>query len=123
MTAMQVGHRERLFLVVRHVDERDADLAVNSLQLELHLLPELDVESPERLVEEQDRRLVDQGAGERHALLLAAGKLVGPAAVEAAEPHLVERLATVRRISAVGSAFTRRPKATFSETDRCGKSA
>ena len=39
-----VGHGERLFLVVGDVDERDAELPVELLELELHLLPQLEVE-------------------------------------------------------------------------------
>ena len=87
-----IGHRQRLFLIVRHVDERDADLAVQALELELHLLAELEVERPERLVEEQDRGLVDERPRERDPLLLAARELVGPPAVQTAEAHLLERL-------------------------------
>src|SRR5579863_6708859 len=45
-----IAHRQRLFLVVGHVDERDPDLTLYALQLELHLLPELQVERAERLV-------------------------------------------------------------------------
>src|SRR5205085_9515694 len=36
-----IGHRHRLLLVVRHVDERDADLRLDPLELQLHLLAEL----------------------------------------------------------------------------------
>ena len=39
-----VAHRERLFLVVGHEHERDADLALDALQLELHRLAQLQVE-------------------------------------------------------------------------------
>ena len=49
-----IGHRHRLLLVVGHVDERDADLALDALELDLHLLAQLEVERAERLVEEQD---------------------------------------------------------------------
>ena len=48
-----VRHRERLLLVVRHVDERDPDLALDALELDLHLLAQLEVERAERLVEQQ----------------------------------------------------------------------
>ena len=41
-----VRHRHRLFLIVRDVDEGDADLAVDADQFELHLLAHLQVESP-----------------------------------------------------------------------------
>ena len=70
-----VGHRHRLFLVVGDVDEGDADLGLDPLQLELHLLAQLEVERAERLVEEQHARMVDQGPRQRDALLLAAGEL------------------------------------------------
>ena len=62
-----VAHHQRLFLVVRHVDERDADLALDAHQLELHLLAELEVERAERLVEQEHRGLVHQRPGERDA--------------------------------------------------------
>ena len=39
-----VRHRERLLLVVRHVDERDPDLFLQGLQLDLQSLAELGVE-------------------------------------------------------------------------------
>jgi len=44
-----VGHRQRLLLVVGDVDERDADLALDPLQLDLHLLAQLQVQRAERL--------------------------------------------------------------------------
>ena len=88
-----VGHRQGLFLVVGHVDERDPDLLLERLQLELHLLAKLQVERAERLVEEQDGRPVDEGPGQRDALLLPAGQLPGPASLVAREPDQLERLA------------------------------
>jgi len=35
-----VGHRERFLLVVRDVEERDPDLTLDRLQLDLHLVAE-----------------------------------------------------------------------------------
>ena len=70
-----VAHRQRLVLVVRHVDERDADVLLDALQLDLHLLAELEVEGAERLVEQQHARTVDERARERDALALAAREL------------------------------------------------
>jgi hypothetical protein len=67
-----VGHRERLLLVVGHVQERDPDLALNPLQLHLHLLAQLQVERAERLVQQQHGGPVDERPRERHALLLPA---------------------------------------------------
>ena len=74
-----VRHRQRLLLVVGHVDERDPDLALDPLQLELQPLAELQVERAERLVEQQHLGQVDERAGQRHPLLLAARELVRPA--------------------------------------------
>ena len=57
-------------------DERDADVALDRLQLDLHLLAQLEVERAERLVEQQHLRTVDERSGERDALALAARELV-----------------------------------------------
>ncbi len=87
-----VTHRQRFLLVVRHVDERDADLALNPLELELHRVPQLEVEGAERLVEQQRARVVDQRAGQRDALLLAAGQLTRLALGEVGETDDLEDL-------------------------------
>ena len=71
-----VGERHRLFLVVGDMDEGGADALLDRLQLVLHLPSQLQVERAERLVEQQHRRLDHQRARQRHALPLAAGKLV-----------------------------------------------
>ena len=88
-----VGHREGLALVVRHVDEGDPDLLLDPLQLDLHLLAELQVERAERLVEQQDTRIQDERAGQRDPLLLPARELRGPVQVAPGQLHELERLA------------------------------
>ena len=75
-----VRHRERLLLVVGDVDEGDPDLALDLLQLDLHLPAQLQVEGAERLVEQQHLGPVDERPGERDALALAARELVRPRA-------------------------------------------
>ena len=75
-----VAHGERLVLVVGDEDERDPDLALDPLELELHRLAELEVERREGLVEQERARHVDQRPRQRHPLLLPAGQLIGPAA-------------------------------------------
>ena len=87
-----VGHRERLLLVVRHVDERDADLALDPLELDLHLLAQLEVERAERLVEQQQRRPVHERPRQRDALAHAARELRGPVLGPVAERDEIERL-------------------------------
>ena len=92
-----VAHRQRFLLVVGHVDERDADLALDALELELHHVAQLEVQRAERFVEQQRAGVVHQRAGQRDALLLAAGELGGLALGEVGQPddleHLVDALA------------------------------
>ena len=57
------------------------------LQLAAHAQPQELVERRERLVEEQHARIGDQRAGERDALLLAAGELRRHAVGEGAHVH------------------------------------
>ena len=87
-----VAHRQRLLLVVRDVDEGDPDLLLDPLQLALHLLPQLEIERAERLVEEQHLRVVDDRARERHPLALPAGQLDGLPVAEAVEADEFQRL-------------------------------
>src|SRR5581483_5370716 len=87
-----VAHRQRLLLVVRDVDERDPNLLLDPLQLDLHLLTELEVERAEGLVEQQHLRPVDDRPGESDALPLAARQLHRLAAAEACEPDDGQRL-------------------------------
>ena len=91
-----VGHLERLLLVVRHEDERDADLALQRRELASQRLPELGVEGTKRLVEEQHRRLQDQRSGQGHPLLLPSGQLVGTSLGVLAEPDQLERRGDAR---------------------------
>ncbi len=80
-----VGHCQCFLLVVRDVHERRAELVLDPLQLQLHLLSQLDVQGPERLVEQERGRAVDKGSRECDALLLAARELPGPAPLQAFE--------------------------------------
>ena len=82
-----VRQRQRLALVVRHVDRGDLQLALQPLQLEAHLLAQLRVEVGQRLVEQEQRRLHHQRARQRQALLLAAGELRRLALGEMIELH------------------------------------
>ncbi len=86
MTAMRVDHRHRLLLVVRDVDERRADVAMDLRELDLEPLAELEVERAERLVEQQHGRAVDERARDRDPLLLAAGELARQPVAELLEP-------------------------------------
>ena len=81
---------------MRDVEERDADLALDRLQLDLHLLAQLQVERAERLVEQQHRGPVDERPRERDALALAAGELVRARGLAPGQPHQLERLGDAR---------------------------
>ena len=108
---------------MRDVDERDPDLVLDPLQLELHLLAELQVERAERLVEQQHPRVVDDRARERDALLLAAGELRRLALLAAREVDELEHSERALRISPFAIPRRSRPNATLSATVMCGKSA
>ena len=72
-----IGQRHGLFLVVRDVDGRDAERALQLLQLGARFHAQLGVEIGERLVEQEQARLANDGARQRTALLLAARQLAG----------------------------------------------
>ena len=119
-----IRHRQRLFLVVRHVDEHQPELALEVPQLDAHAQLKQPVEVAERLVQEQRLGLGDEHAGECDPLLLAPGEL----------PRLCGRRADRGRPSpartwraSVAPAFPTpcifSPNSTFWSTVRCGKSA
>ena len=85
-----VGDAHRLVLVVRHQDGGEPELALQALDLDLHVEPQVAVERGERLVEQQDRRLDGERARQRHALLLAARELARQALAKGAELDHVE---------------------------------
>ncbi len=67
------------------------------------LLPELGIKVRQWLVDQNDGRLVDQRAGERHPLLLPARQLVRIARGEIAEPDCVSACSTRRVMSAAAT--------------------
>ena len=86
-------HRQGFFLVVGHEHERRADLAVDARQLDLHLLAELEVERPERLVEQQDGRSLRQRPREGDPLGLSARQLAREAVAILGQADQLEVLA------------------------------
>ena len=67
-----IGHCQRFALVVGHIDDGDAEHLVDLLQLDLHVLAQLLVERAKRFIHQNERRLEDQSARQRDALLLPA---------------------------------------------------
>ncbi len=98
------GHRHRLFLVVGDHHAGDADVVDDVGELDLRFLAQLLVERAERLVEEQQLRLLGQAARQRDALLLAAGELVRLALGVGAELHQLQHRLDARRDLVLGQA-------------------
>ena len=68
-------------------------VALDALQLTLHVPAQLPVERAQRLVHQEHARVEDERTRERDPLLLATGELAWKAALVAREPHQLERLA------------------------------
>ena len=99
-----VGERQRLLLVVRDVDEGDGRArCCDALDLALQLGRAASCRAPRAARPAAARGLEDQRARQRHALLLAAGKLCGQRSRKAASctsssvsPHLAVALGAAR---------------------------
>ena len=87
-----VGHGERLFLVVGDVDEGNAQLLLQGLQLQLHLAAQLKVQRAEGLVQQKHPGPVHHRPGNGHPLLLPAGKLAGHPVFIPGQLHQFQRL-------------------------------
>ena len=89
-------------------DEHDGDaLAVEGAEQPHDLIRGFSIERPRRLVCQQQPRIVDERARDRHALLLAAGELLramlqAVARSDLLEPHTGRRFGIVRPGSGVG---------------------
>ena len=88
-----VGQRHRLDLVMRHIDGRRLELALDVLELGPHGEAQFGVEIGERLVHEENLRLAHDGARQGGALALAAGKRARLAVEIIAELDHLRRLA------------------------------
>ena len=81
-----VRHGHRLLAVVGHEDGGEAEALLEASHLVAHVLADPRVEVRERLVEEEDRGVDGEGAGEGDALALSAGEAGHVAPLEALEP-------------------------------------
>jgi hypothetical protein len=72
---------------VRHEEDRLAPALPDLGELHVDLIPGERVEGSERLVHQQDGRVVDQRPAEGHPVLHPARELVGIPILEALEPH------------------------------------
>ncbi len=85
-----IRHRHGFFLIVRHIDERNAHLLLHGLQFVLHGLPQFQIKCAQRFIQQQDRRFFDQCASQRHPLLLSTGKLTGLTVRQVRQAHQFE---------------------------------
>ncbi|MNK94313.1 hypothetical protein D3C87_1145110 [compost metagenome] len=60
-----------------HKDERDPQLGLQMLELKLHALAQFHIQRRERFIQQQQLRLIDDGASQGHALLLSTGHATG----------------------------------------------
>ena len=89
--------RRGVLEVVGHEQRRDLEPGEQLLQLGAHLDARVGVERGERLVEEKDRRVAGERAGERDALALSAREAARPCVREVPDPEPLEVL--VRRVT------------------------
>ena len=85
------AQEHRLLNAVSDEDDGLAVLRPYPQQFQVHLLAGQRVERAERLVHQDQLGVVDQGAGDRRALLHAAGQLVGVFVLRALEPDHVQQ--------------------------------
>ena len=110
-----VSERGGILEVVRDEDRRQPEIVEQSAQLRADLGARVRVERRQRLVQQQQRRVSRQRAGERDPLALSPGQLVYRACASS----------RIRKRSSNGSTSPdrRAPKRTLCQTSRCGKSA
>ena len=94
-----------------------------SFQLDLHLLAQLQVQRSKRLVEQQDRRAVDERPGERHALHLPPRELARLGVFPAGELDEVERFRHAAADLIGGHLASLQPERDVRLTSRCSNRA
>ena len=67
-----VRHGQCLFLIMGHIDERDAKFVFHADQLILHLLAKLQIQCAQGFIQKQNLWLIDDGPGDGDSLLLTA---------------------------------------------------
>ena len=112
-----VRELERLVLVVRHEQARDAELPVQVVEPVAEVLADPRVEGAERLVEQEHPRPRRERPRERDPLPLAARELIGVPVGEGRQLHQREQLVHARPDRRLRAALrTARPNATFCAT-------
>ena len=91
-----IGDLQRLLLVVGDEEGGDVEVVVERDEPFAQLLADLGVHGAEGLIEQEHTRFGGQGAGDGGALALAAGELVGVAALQALQAEEAEQLRHAR---------------------------
>src|SRR6267142_4743894 len=107
-----ISQLQSFFLIVSDEYGRYFDLSQEGANLAAQFHAGLCIEGAERLVEQKHLRLVSQRARDRHALLLAAGKLPGILLAMLFQLHQLEQ-----PVDRFFSFFARHPANLQSETD------
>src|SRR5438552_11633853 len=89
-----IGERDRLLKVMGDEDNRSACGGPQLQELVFHERPRLDVERAERLVHEEDARLVDERLRERGPLAHAAGELMRVVPLESRQADTLDPVAS-----------------------------
>ena len=76
---------------MRHQHKGDPQGALQGLQLDLHLAPQLAVQCRQRLVQQQDFGFIHNSAGKGHTLLLPARHFPNPPGPKARQTHHIQR--------------------------------
>ena len=72
-------------------DHDGASIAMKLLKQSQDLLARLAVQCAGRFVSQDERWIIDDGAGNDHPLLFSAGQLIGPMVGTVTQPHSLER--------------------------------
>ena len=87
-----VGNRQGFFLVVGDIHRGNAHLLLDVFDGVAHLHTQLGVQVGQGFVHQQHLGMDDDGPGQGHALLLAAGELGGHAVFQVTDLHHVQDL-------------------------------
>ena len=118
-----VRHGKRFGLVVGDEHGRDPQPPLEGANFAAHLAAQGGIQIGQRFVKQQQIGFDHARARQRHALLLAAGKLGGEARRKRPQAHKIERLRCALGAHGGFDMAHLRPKATLSATLRCANSA
>ena len=89
----------------------DTEFIMQAADFEAHFLPQIGIEVRERFIQQQHGGLHHNGAGQRHTLLLAAGKLGRVAPRQVAHFHHIQNLSYAALYFIAGEFAECQPKA------------